>query len=97
MVGHPLEARHGYRPMNTQELVDIAAGGLIEIGAHTVSHPLLPAHSSGFQRHEILNGKSQLERILGVPIDTFAFPTANTIKHRWASFGKRSSYARAQL
>ncbi len=68
------EARHGYRPMNAQELVDIAAGGLIEIGAHTVSHPLLPAHSSGFQRHEILNGKSQLERILGIPIYTFAYP-----------------------
>ena len=48
--------------------------GLIEIGAHTVSHPLLPAHSSSFQRHEILNGKSQLERILGSPVDTFAYP-----------------------
>jgi peptidoglycan/xylan/chitin deacetylase (PgdA/CDA1 family)/SAM-dependent methyltransferase len=68
------EARDGYRPMNAQELVDIAAGGLIEIGGHTVFHPLLPAHSSSFQRHEILDGKLQLERILGTSIDTFAYP-----------------------
>ena len=68
------DARHDSYPMNAQELADITAGGLIEIGAHTVSHPLLPAHSSGFQRHEILNGKSQLERILGIPIYAFAYP-----------------------
>jgi peptidoglycan/xylan/chitin deacetylase (PgdA/CDA1 family)/SAM-dependent methyltransferase len=69
------EARDGYRPMNAQELVETAAGGLIEIGAHTVSHPMLPGHSSSFQRHEIVNGKSQLERILGISIDTFAYPS----------------------
>ena len=68
------DARHGYRPMNAQELVETIAGGLIEIGAHTVSHPLLPVHSRDIQRHEILNGKLQLERMLGIPIDTFAYP-----------------------
>jgi peptidoglycan/xylan/chitin deacetylase (PgdA/CDA1 family) len=68
------EVRHGYRPMNAQELVEIAVSGLIEIGAHTVSHPLLPAHSSCVQRREILNGKSRLESILGLSIDAFAYP-----------------------
>jgi peptidoglycan/xylan/chitin deacetylase (PgdA/CDA1 family) len=68
------EMRPGYRPMNAHELVEITAGGLIEIGAHTMSHATLPAHSSDFQRHQILNSKSQLERILSISIDAFAYP-----------------------
>jgi peptidoglycan/xylan/chitin deacetylase (PgdA/CDA1 family) len=70
----PSEPRQGYRPMNARELMEIAAGGLVEIGSHTVSHPLLHAHPPTLQRSEIMDGKSQLERMLGISIDTFAYP-----------------------
>jgi peptidoglycan/xylan/chitin deacetylase (PgdA/CDA1 family) len=49
-------------------------GGLVEVGAHTVSHPLLSAHSLAFQRNEIRRSKVSLEEILGHPVTSFAYP-----------------------
>jgi peptidoglycan/xylan/chitin deacetylase (PgdA/CDA1 family) len=55
------------------ELRKLANEGM-EIGAHTRSHPWLAALSPAEQRDEILGSKEILERNLGVPIRTFAYP-----------------------
>lgn len=56
------------------ELSVLANGDLIEIGAHTVSHPSLPSLPAAGQRIEIGNSKIALERRLGRPIPGFAYP-----------------------
>jgi peptidoglycan/xylan/chitin deacetylase (PgdA/CDA1 family) len=61
-------------PMTTGELRELAQDGHVEIGAHTVSHPVLAALPRSRQREEILRSKSDLEAILGRPVRHFAYP-----------------------
>jgi len=63
------------RPVLDEDgLAALTAGGLVDIGAHSVSHALLPAHPREMQMREILGSKSQLEAIIEGPVDHFAFP-----------------------
>jgi len=47
---------------------------LIEIGAHTATHPALPVLSEAAQREEIRQSKLQLEHLLGCAVTGFAYP-----------------------
>lgn len=71
-----------HRCVNVDELRLLARSPLIEIGAHTVSHPALSAISVDEQRGEILQSKVRLEELLGRPVTSFAYP-----------FGTRSDYS----
>jgi peptidoglycan/xylan/chitin deacetylase (PgdA/CDA1 family) len=62
------------RTMGSAELRQLAQGGLVEIGAHTVDHPPLSAHDAEFQAEQILPSRAQLERVLGFPVTSFAYP-----------------------
>jgi len=64
-----------------EELIQLADGGLVEIGSHTISHPVLSALSVAAQVDEISRSKSHLEELLGHPVNSFAYP-----------FGGRSHY-----
>ncbi|VXC20619.1 polysaccharide deacetylase family protein [Massilia sp. 9I] len=46
----------------------------IEIGAHTVTHPILTSLDEASARSEIAGGKEDLEAILGKPVRLFAYP-----------------------
>ena len=46
----------------------------MEIGGHTVSHPILTAIDDKHARREIFDNKTTLETIIGTPIKTFAYP-----------------------
>ena len=72
--GTPNEARWDYRTLDADDLVKMADSRLIAIGAHTVNHPLLPAHPREFRRLEILNGRSELQDVIGRPVRHFAYP-----------------------
>jgi len=67
-----LRPRH--RPLSVEEIRTLHRGGLVEIGAHTVSHPLLADLPVALQRREIFESKSHLEQILGHPVGSFAYP-----------------------
>jgi peptidoglycan/xylan/chitin deacetylase (PgdA/CDA1 family) len=60
--------------MTKEELVELADGGLIEVGGHTVNHPSLPTLPPAEQRDEIRDGRLQLEQILGRAVTSFCFP-----------------------
>lgn len=60
--------------MTEAELGELTAGGLISIGAHTVTHPSLPSLSTEDQRAEIEGSKQRLEALLGQPIRRLAYP-----------------------
>jgi polysaccharide biosynthesis protein PslH len=72
--GIPNEARWDYRTLDADDLVKMADSRLITIGAHTVNHPLLPAHPREFRRLEISNGRTELQDIIGRPVRHFAYP-----------------------
>ena len=69
-----LSSRPYYRPMNQEELGQLVKGGLVELGAHTVTHPSLNAHLEAVQRTEMNQSKQWLESLLQQPVQSFAYP-----------------------
>ena len=66
--------RSTYRSVTKEEARKLNAEAFIEIGAHSVTHPLLPNLSKQMQEQEIRDSKAELETILGTRVDTFAYP-----------------------
>lgn len=60
--------------MLTREMVLNLDRSGVEIGAHTVSHPILSSLDDQSARTEIVGGKAELEAILGKPVSLFAYP-----------------------
>ena len=73
-AGASTTGRLTHRAVSADNVRDLARGGLIEVGAHTVSHPSLAPLSVGAQDEEIRRGKMDLEQILGLPVLSFAYP-----------------------
>jgi peptidoglycan/xylan/chitin deacetylase (PgdA/CDA1 family) len=73
-AGVPAGARPTHRSLHASELKPLAAGGLIEVGAHTVSHPCLASQSLVDQRAEIAGSKGALELALDARVTAFAYP-----------------------
>jgi peptidoglycan/xylan/chitin deacetylase (PgdA/CDA1 family) len=80
-AGRPSEEA---RCMTVAELNELVAGGLIEVGAHTRTHPVLCARSPREQYEEIAGSREDLESWLGAPVTAFAYP-----------FGRRPNEYRA--
>lgn len=68
-----LTARDVHRAMTAQEVRNIS-DGLITIGAHTVTHPTLPAHGEGTQFREIAESRRVCEELAGTEVRAFAYP-----------------------
>ena len=62
------------RPMSEDELRTLHGDGLVEIGAHSLTHPALSALPPPMQAHELRASKSRLEDILGARVRGFAYP-----------------------
>lgn len=62
------------RAMTLDELHALGDGRLIDVGAHSVTHPLLPAQPLEVQRREIQGSREWLERMLGRAVESFAYP-----------------------
>ena len=65
------------RTLSKKELLLLKQGNMIEIGAHTVSHPFLSMLSKSRQQHEIIQNKIALEEYLGQQVNLFAYPYGN--------------------
>lgn len=61
-------------PMMRPDQLRSLRGMGMDIGAHTVSHPILTRLPPAQARAEIAQGKQQLESILGEPVRLFAYP-----------------------
>jgi peptidoglycan/xylan/chitin deacetylase (PgdA/CDA1 family) len=70
----PPEGRRSHRVMSPRQVQELAAGGLVEVGAHTMSHPVLSAQPAELQRQEIVESKHLLETWIGQPVRSFAYP-----------------------
>jgi len=60
--------------MNLEQLKELEASGLITIGAHTISHPILKNESDENCFYEIAGSIKALEKLLGHRIRYFAYP-----------------------
>lgn len=59
--------------MTSGQVRGLRAAGM-QIGAHTVSHPILARLSADEARREITDSKRHLEALLGEPVRLFAYP-----------------------
>lgn len=69
--------RHNYRSLLSEELSLLGQGELVEIGAHTVTHPFLSAQSTELQRYEVRQSKAALEEMIDRPVTSFSYPFGN--------------------
>jgi peptidoglycan/xylan/chitin deacetylase (PgdA/CDA1 family) len=86
-IGTEPTARSTHRTLTEKEVIELDKGGLIEVGAHTVTHSVLSVIPVEEQRYEIQESKKRLEEILGRTVDSFAYPfggradyTSDTVK-----------------
>jgi peptidoglycan/xylan/chitin deacetylase (PgdA/CDA1 family) len=70
--------------LTRDEVRNLAAGLWVEVGAHTVSHPVLADLPLAVQRSEIACSRQCLEDTVGRPVTTFAYP-----------YGTRADYSKA--
>jgi len=73
------EITESHRPLTSAELARLASSPLIEIGAHTMTHPTLALAPVEDQRREIAGCRTALEHVLGGPVTAFAYPYGNPI------------------
>jgi peptidoglycan/xylan/chitin deacetylase (PgdA/CDA1 family) len=66
--------------MLTAEMLSALDRNGVEIGAHTISHPILTSLDDDSARDEIAAGKAQLEAIIGKPVRLFAYPNGKVGK-----------------
>lgn len=62
------------RALTTNELIQLSESEFIDIGAHTMTHPLLSAMSKSGQFTEIAGSRQKLEEVLATRVDTFSYP-----------------------
>jgi peptidoglycan/xylan/chitin deacetylase (PgdA/CDA1 family) len=72
--GIEIEANSAHRPLTVGEIQCLASPGFIDIGAHSVTHPVLPLLDERGQRAEIESSRAACEELIGEPIYTFAYP-----------------------
>lgn len=60
--------------MDTWMVKKISDSGLVTIGSHTLSHIYMPKVNEKHLRTELVESKSILEKIIGKPVDFFAYP-----------------------
>lgn len=73
-AGTSTQPRRGVRALSKDEVKVLGQGDLIELGAHTMTHPSLKALPISQQMDEISGSKNQLEDVIGRPVTSFSYP-----------------------
>ena len=81
LVGTDTSSRPMYRALIPEEVFRLSEGGLVDIAAHTVTHPVLSTLDVVAQQTEVRESKTLLEKVLNRPVVSFAYP-----------YGARSDY-----
>jgi peptidoglycan/xylan/chitin deacetylase (PgdA/CDA1 family) len=68
------EARDSHRTLTSAEIRELGHGGLIEVGAHTVTHTVLSTLDPDAQLVEMRESRRRLEELIGREVRSFAYP-----------------------
>lgn len=63
-----------YSPCSWRQLREMADSGLVEIGSHTVNHPILSSVTDEESWSELTESRRQIEQNLGREVRSFCFP-----------------------
>ncbi len=85
-AGAGAQGRSTHRVLSPNEVRQMAEDGLVDIGGHTVTHPVLSQLPVAAQFAEISAGKSRLEEVLGRTLSGFSYP-----------YGRRPDYGQDTL
>lgn len=76
-VAHLVQAAQAALPddlmLRSHQVKQLRHAG-IDIGGHTINHPILATLDDAAARDEIVGGKQALENLLGAPVPLFAYP-----------------------
>ncbi len=94
-----LVERAGAKPpdnlmMRSDQISELARSGM-ELGAHTVSHPILRAISDEDAAAEMRDSRTTLEALAGAPVSAFAYPNGrlgDDYEARHAAIAKRVGF-----
>lgn len=64
--------------LTSRQVAELAARG-VEIGGHTVNHPILTSIEDDVAMNEIAAGKRRLEEVTGKSVRTFAYPNGRPL------------------
>jgi peptidoglycan/xylan/chitin deacetylase (PgdA/CDA1 family) len=73
-AGIEAETSSVHRPLTVDEVHRFASPGFIDLGAHSVTHPVLPLLDEPCQRAEIEGSRTACQELIGELIQTFAYP-----------------------
>jgi glycosyltransferase involved in cell wall biosynthesis/peptidoglycan/xylan/chitin deacetylase (PgdA/CDA1 family) len=73
-AGTDAGARSTDRTISVEEASRLIDPGFIDAGAHSVTHPSLPALSSEEIEHEVSTSRKVCEDLAGAPVNAFAYP-----------------------
>jgi len=72
----PKEPPAEYAPVSWEQLCEMDSHGL-EIGSHTVTHPILTNTSDGQLGRELRDSRARLEEVLGRTVKLFCYPNGS--------------------
>jgi peptidoglycan/xylan/chitin deacetylase (PgdA/CDA1 family) len=81
-VSIPASAPAKFEPCSWSELREMADSGLMEIGSHTVSHPILSSITDEESWKELTLSKSQIEEEIGRNVRCFCYPNGMAEDYR---------------
>jgi peptidoglycan/xylan/chitin deacetylase (PgdA/CDA1 family) len=76
-AAHSHLEREQSRALTLDELVQLSAGQLMEIGSHGVNHLSLNQLTLEEQKSELLESKTYLEKHIGKPVYSFSYPNGS--------------------
>jgi len=68
------EPEAGVRLMNAEEVLELAANPLVEIGSHTIDHTVLGEARADEAYRIMATSKERLEELLSAPVPSFCYP-----------------------
>jgi peptidoglycan/xylan/chitin deacetylase (PgdA/CDA1 family) len=94
LVGIKANGIPSTRLLSEDEVQQIAGSELVEIGAHSVNHPLLANLPESDQQYEIEHSKDCLERLLNRKVDSFSYPNGS-VSPKTISLVEKAGYTSA--
>jgi peptidoglycan/xylan/chitin deacetylase (PgdA/CDA1 family) len=76
------EARPSHRTLTGEELAELGRDGLVDLGAHTVTHPVLAELPKARQQEEIAGSKTQVGDLAEIEVRHFAYPYGGSSRIR---------------